>query len=85
MATFSFRSASDVRKKYLSFELVNDAGDILLDIGMSDNREIYIAFGPSSYNKIFALSQLEDWIEHGKELVLADAAETDAVEEEYGS
>jgi len=83
MAAFNFRSASDVNRKYLSFELANDAGDVLLEIGMSDSGTIEIIFGLASDSKLFALSQLEDWIEQGKALVIADAAETDEMETKY--
>ena len=77
MSEFRFRSVSDVEREYLSFELVNEKEEILLDIGASDTGQLQVVFGDSILGRFFDLKEIEEWIEIGKQLALADVAETD--------
>ena len=72
MENYRYRMATDVNREYPLFELVNSVGEIIFDIGMSDNGEIEIAFNDKILNKIFNLTVIEAWIREGKILVLDD-------------
>jgi len=72
MEDYRFRKASDINREYPLFELINGKGEILFDIGMSDENEIEVAFHENISNKIFNILFVENWINIGKGLVLAD-------------
>jgi len=64
-----FRKFTPVDREYPIFELVVDEGEVLLDIGATDEGVIEVAIHEAASNKIFRLERLLEFMCQGKRLL----------------
>jgi hypothetical protein len=71
--TLRFRKAGDINRDNALFELLSDDTPIL-DVGFADDGTFEIAFNEAIGGVIMPWTQLQDWIEKGKEMAERDRA-----------
>jgi hypothetical protein len=71
--TFRFRKASDIKRNNALFELLSDDAPIL-DVGFADDGTFEVAFNQQIGGVIMPWTQLQEWIEKGREMAEVDRA-----------
>jgi hypothetical protein len=70
---FRFRKAGDINRANALFELLSDDVPIL-DVGFADDGTFEVAFNQQIGGVIIPWTQLQEWIEKGREMAKVDRA-----------
>jgi hypothetical protein len=69
--TFRLRKAGDINRNNALFELLSDEVPIL-DVGFANDGTFEVAFNEQIGGMIIPWTQLQEWIEKGKEMAEGD-------------
>jgi hypothetical protein len=71
ISTAPWQKATDVNREYATFELLKD-GDVLFDVGFSDDKKFEIAFGPAIFGLVVEWELFQELVEVGRKFAEED-------------